>query len=165
MMRPTVCFSACCTMLLCLTGAAQAQDLGRLFSTPAQRAQLEQARHAKKASAGAPGQAAPAAAAPSEAPPVEGEQILVVNGVVRRSGSGRETTWIDSVPHAGAARLQGGAALVRGGGADKVALTLRSGQRVNVKPGQTVDAATGRVKEAYQPAALPKPRIQAAPAE
>lgn len=150
--------------LLCACGAADAQEVGRLFTSPAERVVIERERHARKAPAGAGQvQAAPvqAESAPAEPEyiPVEGEQILVVNGIVRRSGSGRETTWVDSVPHTGNGRLQGGAALsgTRGG---KVALTLRSGKSVSVKPGQTVDSVTGRVREAWQPLAAPKPRPQ-----
>ncbi len=156
------------SMLLCLLCAgrgAAAQDIGRLFSTPAERAVLERARRTAPPPAGqAP--AAPAATPTPAEPayvPVEGEQILVVNGIVRRSGSGRETTWIDSVAHTGPERLAGGARLVRGSDASRVALTLRSGRSVSLKPGQTVDALTGKVSEVYQPAAVPKPRPAAQP--
>ena len=146
--------------LLCAGRNAAAQEIGRLFTTPAERAVLERARQAGKLKL--PAEAVPDRAAPvPEVPvyiPVEGEQILVVNGIVRRSGAGHETTWVDSVPHTGPDRLPGGARLARGAGAGKVALTLRSGRSVTLKPGQTVDAVTGKVSEAYQPAAVPKPR-------
>jgi hypothetical protein len=158
MMR--VCAGA--ALLLCALGA-QAQEIGRLFTTAAERAALERVRHARP---GAPVRAEerPAAAEPVPAP-LEGEQILVVNGVVRRSGSGRETTWIDSVPHSGNARLPGGAALAAGHSASRVGLTLRSGKVVSVKPGQSIDAVTGKIREPYQGAPPPKPRQIEAPQE
>jgi hypothetical protein len=127
-----------------MAGAAHAQEIGRLFTSAQERASLERARYAGKA-------IAVSVSAEPVAVPVEGEQIMVVNGVVRRSGAGRETIWIDSVPHAGNEQLPGGMALGQGKGASKVALTLRSGRRVNVKAGQHVDAVSGRVREAYQP--------------
>lgn len=149
MKRTTICLS----MLLALSGAAQAQEIGRLFSTPAERAVLDRGRHAKRL----PGAAAAAAsdAAAPEVAVAAGEQFMVVNGTVRRSGSGRETTWIDSVAHSSNARLPGGATLARGSGAGKVEMTLRSGQRISVKPGQRVDAVSGQVRESYQPAPQP----------
>jgi hypothetical protein len=149
------------SILLALTGAARAQEIGRLFSTPAERAALERGRHAKKL----PG--APAAAASEAAPPqmamAAGEQFMVVNGTVRRSGTGRETTWIDSVAHSGNDRLPAGATLSRGTTAGKVELTLRSGQRISVKPGQQVDAVSGQVRESYQRA--PAPKLPVVPSE
>lgn len=151
MRRTTIVVALLCGAL----GTVQAQEIGRLFTTPAERAVLERGRHAKKLPAGQ----APAPSAPdhAEAAVVEGEQFMVVNGMLRRSGSGRETTWIDSVPHTGNDRVQGGATLARGAGAGKVGLTLRSGQRILVKPGQQVDAVSGKVREAYQPPLAPKP--------
>jgi hypothetical protein len=143
------------SMLLNLTGAAQAQEIGRVFSTPAERAALERGRHAKQLPAGQV--AAPSEAAAPETAVSAGEQFMVVNGTVRRSGSGRETTWIDSVAHTAQDRLPGGATLSRGTAGGKVALTLRSGQRIIVKPGQQVDAVSGQVRESYQPPPAPKP--------
>lgn len=152
MIRTTICLTLLCGAM----GAVQAQEIGRLFTTPAERAVLERGRHAKKLPAGQ----APALSEPAQGETVltEGEQFMVVNGMVRRSGSGRETTWIDSVPHTGNDRVQGGATLARSAGAGKVALTLRSGQRIIVKPGQQVDAVSGQVREPYQPPPAPKPR-------
>jgi hypothetical protein len=143
-----------CVMLLCAQQGVQAQEIGRLFTSEAERAALERGRHAKP---GARIQARDTPAPVAAPLPVEGEQILVVNGVVRRSGSGRETTWIDAVPHSGNARLAGGAALAPGRSASRVGLTLRSGKVISVKPGQNIDAATGKVREGYLIVA-PKPR-------
>lgn len=168
-------------LLLCLIGAGRAahgQELGRLFTSPEERAALERVRHAGKrapeaalnptagpvaAQAVALEGATPPAATQRVRIPVEGQRIIVVNGTVRRSGSGRVTTWIDSVPHTGSGQLGGGAALAQDRHAGKVGLILRSGQRVTLKPGQTVDVVSGRVAEAYQPVFVRTPRRGAEP--
>jgi hypothetical protein len=136
--------------------SAWAQDIGRIFSTPEQRSALERLRRGGPASAPAAALAASRApgAAPAEAAPRAlraGEQVLLINGVVRRSGGGRETTWIDSVPYSGKERVAGGVALTRAGSNGEVALTLRSGKQVSVRAGQRVDAVSGSVAESYQP--------------
>jgi hypothetical protein len=149
-------------LLLCLlyAGSAWAQDVGRLFTTPEQRSALERLRR------GGPAPLAPAdaAVAASDARAPVGradEQVMVINGVVRRSGSGRETTWINSVPYSGTERIAGGVALARGRSNAAVALTLRSGKQVSVSAGQRVDAVSGRVKESYQAPAAAAPRVAA----
>jgi len=135
---------------LTLAQVASAQELGRLFTTSAQRAALERARFSTPA--GTQPSAESMAAAPSEAAPAtrEGEQVLVVNGVVRRSGSGRDTIWVNDTPVPSGSRLQGGATLAQDR-SGMVALTLRSGKKVLVKPGQNVDAVTGRVRDGAPP--------------
>jgi hypothetical protein len=132
------------------TGPVCAQELGRLFSTPAERTELERLRHGGKP---AP-VAAPIVAADSDAEPVRepAEQVMVINGYVTRSGSGRATTWVNSVPHASTDRLAGGVALAGGRTTSSVAVTLRSGRQVQVRAGQTVDPVSGAVREGYAPA-------------
>ncbi len=160
-------------LVLCMlyAGGAAAQDIGRLFTTPEQRNALERQRHAGgRAAAPAAGMApaapaagmAPAAVAsgasdapadmPAEArPPVRAaDQVMLVNGVLRRSGGGRETIWVDSVPYSGSERMAGGVALTRGRDKASVALTLRSGKQVSVRAGQRINAVSGRVGETYQ---------------
>ena len=71
--------------LLLTTPAAQAEGLGRLFFTPAQRAQLNSHHYLS----------APAVTTPevlADAP--ETEHSLTVNGIVQRSG-GKRTAWIN----------------------------------------------------------------------
>ena len=148
--------------LLCIVSVhTSAQELGRLFTTPAQRAALEQGRQSGKAplapadgsilpAPGTPEESGAAAAAANRAP-LPGERVIVVNGFVRRSGSGRVTTWIDSVPRNVNENLGSGASLTRAGNGGGVEVRLGSGQSVTLKPGQAVDAANGRVKESYQP--------------
>lgn len=72
--------------LLLLTGftasAAQADSLGRLFFTPEQRAQLDDA-HARNATT-----------------EEDASSVLVVNGIVQKQGGGR-TVWINGVAQNG----------------------------------------------------------------
>lgn len=177
--------------LMCLSlaaGGAGAEPLGRLFMTPQERAALERVRPdpsrppsqpgagtpvgARAAADVAPGSAAPGSAAAArpetgqvQPQPVtaalEGAQVIVVNGVVRRSGAAPLMTWVDAVPYAGPARLKGGAALRPGQVGGQVTLVLRSGKRVTLKPGQQVDPQTGQVQEAGRPGSARQRRTPA----
>ena len=72
-------------LALLLTPSAQAEGLGRLFFTPAQRAQLNSHHYLPT----------PAVTTPevlADAP--EAEHSLTVNGIVQRSG-GKRTAWIN----------------------------------------------------------------------
>lgn len=110
---------------------AQAQ-IGRLFTTPAERLQLDIER----------GLVAPPPAPVVQAPPAA--QPMTVNGFVRRS-SGKSTVWVNNEAQEGARKRFSGPAR-----APRVTLTLPSGRSVSVKPGQTVDANDGTVSE-HQP--------------
>lgn len=70
---------AACSLL---PEAAQAEELGRLFFTPEQRAQLDQQRLQNTG--------------PDSG---NGSSVLTVNGIVQKHGGGR-TVWINGVPHA-----------------------------------------------------------------
>lgn len=133
-------------VLILLCGAAgaghcQAQQLGRLFLSPQERVALDRQRNAGRADPVAADSAPAAEAAP---PPV-----IVLNGVLTRSGSPRTVAWVDGVPQEGS--LKGGKLVVRGrDAAAGVSLRLPSGARVTVKPGQQVDTASGRVREQHE---------------
>ena len=155
------------TVLWCAlasTTPALAQQLGRLFMGQAERVALERWR------AGGPAPQARDNPAPIGVSPPQAEsaapprvvrvpaQVLEVNGIVTRSGSGRSTTWINSVPYQGNGRIQGNISLLHGRSAPRVALTLGSGKTVLLKPGQSVDVASGRVREPYQRAPVVRTR-------
>ncbi|MES2324227.1 MAG: hypothetical protein V4633_18375 [Pseudomonadota bacterium] len=144
-----------CMLLLAagLAAGASAQEVGRLFTTPAERAALERQRNGVLPASGA----SPAAPAPDVREPLAGEQIIEVNGTVRRSGKGRATTWIGSVPRSADGRLIDGVRLGPDSGRGLVTVTLRSGKVVLVKPGQRIDAVTGKVLEGYQSGILVTP--------
>lgn len=131
--------------LAVLAGAparAQGVSFGRLFTTPAERLQLDSQRDGGQpglpGAAGLPAMPAPVAPAPAMAaapPPAPVE----LNGVVSRS-SGRSTVWLNQVPQTDASNQ------LR---ADQsVQLRLSSGRQLIMKPGQSFDPADGSVKEA-----------------
>ncbi len=139
------------------SGPVLAQEIGRLFTTPTERAALDRWRDGGPPPPfhTAPVRELPVPREPAPASTVERSvpvpaQVIVVNGVVTRSGSGRSTTWVNSLPYHGSGRLQGNIALLHGPASSAVTVTLGSGKTVLVKPGQSVDPATGRVREAYQ---------------
>jgi hypothetical protein len=101
--------------LLLLGTSAQAEPLGRLFFTPAQRAALDQRRQL-------PLQAEDASRS--------GPAVLAVNGQVR-SSSGRHTTWINGTPLTEAAPLPGGLA------------PLKVGESIHVENGERTDLLKG----------------------
>lgn len=111
---------------------AQAPQLGRLFSTPDERAALDAQR-------GAPGAVAAPAPPPVAAEPAPPAPPLTLNGIVKRS-SGKSTVWLNQVPQDDQRNVSG------------VALSLRSasGHRLILKPGQSVDLNDGSVREAHE---------------
>jgi hypothetical protein len=118
--------------------------IGRLFFTPAERAQLDLARAQRKP----PSQAA-AAAQPVEATPAA--QVVTYGGIVRRS-DGRSMLWINNrlVEEKDALK---GLNLKGKVGADG-AVTLQvpeTGGSISVKVGQSVELQTGRVAEVRKP--------------
>lgn len=121
--------------------AAQAQaqrpQLGRLFLSPEQRAQLDAQRYGPPAADPA---LAPPPPPPPPAPPVE------LNGVVVRS-SGRSTVWLNeevqNEPHNRLARD-------KSGNPGTLTLRLSTGQVVRLKPGQRYDPASGTVTEVQE---------------
>lgn len=125
-------FILCCAV----PALAQAQppQLGRLFSSPEERAQLDAAR-----SGTPPAGAAEAAQAPPAAPPPPPPSPpMELNGLVQRS-SGRSTVWLNQAPQQEPHNQISGAS--------QLTLRLSNGQVVVLKPGQQYDPASGTVKE------------------
>ncbi|KAB8045481.1 MAG: hypothetical protein RSF79_03500 [Janthinobacterium sp.] len=120
-----------------LTARAQSPQLGRLFLSPEQRAQLDAQRYGPPAPDPAMAAPAPPPPPPPPAPPVE------LNGVVQRS-SGRSTVWLNqevqNEPHNRLASGKPGTLTLR----------LSNGQVVLLKPGQRYDPASGTVSEAQE---------------
>ncbi|WP_334190550.1 hypothetical protein [Noviherbaspirillum sp.] len=120
-----------------LACGAEPEVLGRLFYSPAERAALDKLRR----------DGPPAPSEPDRKPAAQPEDaLLTVNGIVKAS-SGRSTTWINEVPQDGRTRSQGVLVAGERSGQAAVTLELESGKRVRVKPGQTVDRATGVVRD------------------
>ncbi|HMM74291.1 MAG TPA: hypothetical protein PJ986_01195 [Gammaproteobacteria bacterium] len=129
-------------------GAAPARDLGRLFFTPEERAQLDAARRAPPVAAAdeATEPAAPPELAP-DAPRAAASPPLTVNGLVRRA-HGPSTAWINGAPGTPGELVQDDGRRLRIG-QDAVELGAAAG-RARVKPGQTYDPAAGRVVESFE---------------
>jgi hypothetical protein len=128
--------------MLPLVAAAPADTgagLGRLFTTPAERAVIDRLRGVSAPPPGA------AAATSDAAPPATGDTRVPASvrlrGVVRRS-DGNDEVWLD-----------GGRIGVVGGvnAQDRVPVRIPgTDRRVWLKPGQVLDTATGAVRESYQ---------------
>ncbi|MYN47479.1 hypothetical protein GTP23_20755 [Pseudoduganella sp. FT93W] len=153
--RPSMLLAALLAMLVAVAPDAGAQHLGRLFATPAERDAMEAQRGASTAPAGVvmppPGvPAMPAdpnqamagnpAAAPAAAAPV----TLLMGGSMR-SSSGRSTVWLNNVPQ------NDGLNRFSNSGKADLSVTLPSGQRIVLKPGQRYDLSAARVKDVNEP--------------
>lgn len=124
-------------------GLARPAQLGRLFYTPTERAQLDLARMQKKPATQA------AAAEPVEPPPVP--QVVTYGGLVRRS-DGRQMLWInnrlvDEKEALAGLSLKG---KVRPDGAVTLQIP-QSNATVDVKVGQSVEVYSGKVAETRKP--------------
>ena len=125
------------TLLLCaaLASASPVQarpvQLGRLFSSPEQRAQLDAQRSGPPPAAAVP-------ATPATPPPPPPAPPVQLDGLVQRS-SGRSTVWLNQTP-----QQEPYNRLAPGG---QLTLTLSNGQVVVLKPGQQYDPASGTVVE------------------
>ena len=139
-----------CSLLLAFATTVSAAELGRLFFTPGERAQLDVARTQKEA----PPQ--PAVAQPVEATPLPA--IVNYGGIIRRS-DGKSLLWInDRVAEEkealGALSLKG---VVRPDGAVTLQVP-QTGGMIEVKVGQSVDLQSGHVAEGHKlPAVKPRP--------
>jgi hypothetical protein len=114
-----------------LAGAADAgaQELGRLFFTPEQRAALDARRKARVPDK-------PAATPQAESP------VTRVQGAVQRSG-GRSTVWInnEAIP-------EGSAGGAQPKSPDRVTLPAGEGaQRHDLRVGESLDRGSGEVKD------------------
>jgi len=110
---------------------AAAQQLGRLFFTPEQRAALDARR---------------AARLPDKPAAVAESPTTRVDGYVRRS-SGKSTVWVDGEPLPEGLQLEG-LRVRRGNDPTKVTVSVgEEGRRIELRVGETLDRATGEVKD------------------
>jgi len=139
---------------LALVGAppvADAQRLGRLFTSAEERASLDELRYQAQFATPAP-EPEPAAAAPGE-PQQPAPQIssFTINGIVR-SSRGRGTVWVngDQIERGGVTR-EGIQVQTTGAGGRSVQARLPSGaDTIELKPGQKIDVVHGVVLESYE---------------
>lgn len=152
MKRASLTRAAVAAALCAVFCSAAAAPLGRLFATPAERAELDSKRGAAPAgpamdpAAPAPdaaaGAATPAETTAAPAPP----EALVLNGVLRRS-NGKSTIWLNDIaqPDQRQARTRAGTA------EQALTVTLPSGKKVRLRPGQRYDLARQRVMDVNEP--------------
>lgn len=129
--------------------AAGAQTLGRLFTTPEQRAELDEIRndpdYGKE-------EAPRVSVAPKQGATGPAVDTVTINGIVLRS-SGQNYSWIngDSIRGGDATRegIRVETRQLSSGGT--VRLVLPSGlDTVQLKPGQKIDVLTGSILEPYE---------------
>ncbi|MEW6313755.1 MAG: hypothetical protein AB1513_06885 [Pseudomonadota bacterium] len=145
---------ACLIMLLALAAPSGAQELGRLFFTPAQRAALDSARQQNVRIDLTPAEEQETAdAAPAG--------TITFNGIVRRS-DGHASVWVNNKRIDD--RDSGNIRILRRDGTDSISIQApNSDSRVNLKVGQNYDTATGQVQENYASRPAPAPKPAAAP--
>jgi hypothetical protein len=127
-------------VMMPLSGMA-AESIGRLFMTPAERANLDVVRQNSN----------PVNLKQEEALPetvIKEPDSISIQGYVKRSDGKKSTVWINNTPmqeDQGNTEVQVGKL---GKSANQVQITLpASGRSVNLKPGQTYDSVTDSVRE------------------
>ena len=113
---------------------AGAQELGRLFFTPDQRAALDARRKARVPDK-------PAAVPQAEQP------VTRVDGAVRRPG-GKSTVWVNGEPIPENPRADGARLQPDGAKSGRVSIPVGEGaQRYELRVGETLDRGSGEVRD------------------
>jgi len=132
-MRTALTLAALLAALLGSAGA-RAQELGRLFFTPEQRAALDARRKARVPDK------------PAATPQVE-SPVTRVNGAVQRSG-GRSTVWVNGepIPESAPATAAQAAPTLESPG--RVSLPVgETAQRYDLRVGESLDRGSGEVRD------------------
>ena len=118
-------------VLLLSAQQATAQELGRLFFTPEQRDALDARRRARL---------------PDRPNVVVASPTTRIDGYVKRS-EGKSTVWVDGEALPDGTQPEG-LRLRRGDDPSRVTVILgEDGRRIDLRVGQTVDRASGEVKD------------------
>ena len=134
-------------LLWVLPALADAQSFGRLFTTPAERVALDRARVALLEEL-ALDELLNAEELPAiEEPPVQEMAIVQLGGIVRRA-DGRHTVWLNGVP-IDEAELPAHLNVVTESGTAALAIRTSEGA-FTLKPGQTLNATAGEIRESYE---------------
>ncbi len=123
-----------CTALSAWAAGVQAQELGRLFFTPDQRAALDARRKARVPDKPVAG-------------PVVESPVTRVDGAVRRSG-GKSTVWVngETIPE----DVQPGSAKVAPPGSNPGRVSVPAGegaQRTDLRVGESLNRGSGEVRD------------------
>jgi hypothetical protein len=144
-------------IFLLATGIAfAAEPVGRLFYTPAQRAQLDMLRSQKSI----------APAVPEQPEPVAVPETITYGGIVRRS-DGATTVWINNHVVNDGKTNDGLAISSKPRSDDRISVKLpQASGSVDLKVGQTVEVVSGAIAESYtrRSASVPsasKPAVRA----
>ena len=140
-------FAFVITALLPLASHAEEQQIGRLFMSPKERAELDRVRRGGVPLIKEKEKGTEEEASSTVRPP---DANLTIDGYVQRNGSGKSTVWINSQAQYGNERMNGPTLLSNNGKPGAVALQLPSGRNVHLKAGQSIDIATGQVREGYE---------------
>jgi hypothetical protein len=126
----------------CICAGADQESIGRLFSTPAERAKLDQMRERGQASRD------DSAQSPTALPIEPPRTIFSLDGYVRRS-NGKSTTWINQVAQTEVDNTKGIRVQQSLSHSPTVFIALPSGKQTRLKVGQTIDASTGAIRDVY----------------
>jgi hypothetical protein len=138
---------------LCFPGLAAGGTLGRLFLTPEQRSSLEALRLQQPSTDSISKQSE--AASTSAVSTTASSNAYVLNGMVMQGNKGY-TIWLNGVPYT-PANLPANVKIPKALSIGVVSVTVPGNAKAYpLRPGQTLDAATGQVREPYQPG----PRVQ-----
>jgi hypothetical protein len=131
---------------------AQAQELGRLFFTPDQRAALDARRKARVPDK-------PAATPVTESP------VTRIDGAVRRSG-GKSTVWVNGETIPEGAQAGGAQAAPKASNSSRVSIPAGEGaQRYDLRVGESLDRGSGEVRDVIGEGAIKIEPRRAAPAK
>lgn len=132
-MKALACLVLSAAALLGAAGAG-AQELGRLFFTPEQRAALDAQRRSRVPDK-------PAATPVAESP------LTRVDGAVRRTG-GKSTVWVNHEAIPEGSQPDGVRVVTREPGAGRVSLPSGEGaQRLELRVGESLDRGSGEVRD------------------
>ncbi|HET6491367.1 MAG TPA: hypothetical protein VFG44_00185 [Burkholderiales bacterium] len=124
-------------LLFAVNAASAAESLGRLFYTPAERAQLDVLRSRKNV------------AAPEQQEPPPAPEVVTYGGVVRRS-DGKTTVWINNQVVNDGKATDGLPISSRVRPDDSVSLKLpQASGSIDLKVGQSVEIGSGAIAEPY----------------
>lgn len=126
---------------------AQSQPIGRLFFTPAERADLDRLRAKYK-----PGEKVIELTKNEPIEEKEKAEVpvqLTLDGFVKRS-SGNDTTWVNQEPRWLSKNSQNIIVQQKIAQAPQVSVALPTGKRLKLKAGQSVDVGTGKVRDVFE---------------